>query len=183
MLTSKRIAAITVVTMLLAAGGAMDVHAATIKDFAGRYVGMAITQIDQLDPRNKIGHRDLDVVIKANSDGGFTLSWSTVFRYRWSSSKADTKTRTTMMTFLPMGKSNLWRSAGSGNLFDGKPTAWALLSGKSLYVHVVAMTNEGSLVTASYKRTLTGNGMSVVFRGTRDGDRIRVITGRLERQK
>jgi len=165
--------------LTLAAGA---VSAETIKDFAGRYVGSAITRVKQPARYNSVRDRDLDVTIKTSTDGGFELTWTTVFRYRWLKNKKR-KQRTTTVTFDPAGRPGLWRAAGSGEPLQGKLMIWARLEGKSLYVYVVAASDGGGLVTATYKRTLSRDGLWLEFFSVRNGQRVRHVTGSLRRMK
>ena len=172
-------AALAAFAVLLLAGAAA---AETIKDFEGHYVGMGVTRVKQ-----PVGHvaaqdRDLDVVIIAGSGGGFSLSWKTVFLYRWTKSE-ESKKRFTSLTFKPTGKPGIWRATRSGDPLAGRAMVWARLAGKVLTVYVVAADPGGGLVTAIYQRTLTKKGMQLRFASHRDGKQLRTVNAILRRAK
>jgi len=172
-------AAVAAFAALLLAGAA---SAETIKDFEGHYVGVGVTRVQQ-----SVGHvaardRDLDVVIIAGSDGGFSLSWKTVFLYRWTKSE-ESKKRFTSLTFKPTGRPGIWRATRSGDPLAGRAMIWARLAGKVLSVYVVAADPAGGLVTAIYQRTLTKKGMQLRFVSERDGEQLRTVNAMLRRAK
>jgi hypothetical protein len=173
------LAVFVLLPLLTAARGAV---AETIKDFEGHYVGIGVTRVKQ-----SVGHvaardRDLDVVIIAGSDGGFSLSWKTVFLYRWTKSEKSKK-RFSSLTFKPAGKPGVWRAVRSGDPLMGRAMIWARLAGKVLSVYVVAADPAGGLVTAIYERTLTKNGMQLRFASRREGKEIRTVNAELRRKK
>jgi len=174
-----RMVTAAIAALVLLAGGAV---AETIKDFEGHYVGMGVTRMKQ-----PVGHvtardRDLDVVIIAGSDGGFSLSWKTVFLYRWTKSE-ESKKRFSSLTFKPTGKPGIWRATRSGDPLAGRAMIWARLAGKVLAVYVVAADPGGSLVTAIYQRTLTKTGMQLRFSSQREGKELRTVNAMLRRAK
>ena len=88
--------------LVLLVGPAM---AETIKDFEGHFVGMGGTRVKQPTGSIAARDRDLDVVIIAGADGGFSLSWKTVYLYRWTKSEKSKK-RFSTLTFKPPDKKN-----------------------------------------------------------------------------
>lgn len=180
----KALRTITKITMaalgvVLLAGPAM---AETIKDFEGHFVGMGVTRVKQPTGNIAARDRDLDVVIIAGSDGGFSLSWKTVYLYRWTKSEKSKKHFSTL-TFKPTDKKNVWRATRSGDPLKGNAMVWARLDGKVLKVYVVAADPEGGLATAIYERTLTMRGMQLRFLSQRDGRQIRSVNAVLRREK
>jgi hypothetical protein len=178
-----RIAVILALAMGLTSVGSPAAVAQTIKDFEGRFVGRGITRADQHISYNAINNRDLDVVIKATDGGGFSVTWSTVFRGRWSDDRSKWKTRTTTVEFVPADKAGMWRGKASGDLVAGAPAIWAFLKDKALYVHIVEISDKGDLLTSSYRRGLVKDGMRLDFRGTQNGNRVRQVVGWLKREK
>ena len=178
-----RFASTVVLSAALVGGLAFGVQAQTIKDFEGRYVGTGVMQLDRHGSFGPIRHRDINITINRTEGGGFTLTWSTVFRGRWAKEGTKWKKRTTSVKFKPTSKAGMWRGEGSGDLLAGKQVIWALLVDKSLYVHMVAITDKGGVVTASYRRTLTKAGMRLAFRSSHNGNRVRVVVASLRRVK
>ncbi|HUT47944.1 MAG TPA: hypothetical protein VM325_01280 [Alphaproteobacteria bacterium] len=172
-------AAFAAFAVLLFAGTAA---AQTIKDFEGHYVGVGVTRVKQSAGRVAARDRDLDVVIIAGPDGGFSLSWKTVFLYRWTKSE-ESKKRLSSLTFKPTGKPGIWRATRSGDPLAGRAMIWARLAGKVLSVYVVAADPGGGLVTAIYQRTLTKTGMQLRFSSQRDGKQLRTVDAVLRRAK
>lgn len=156
--------------------------AETIKDFEGHFVGMGITRVKQPSGSVAARDRDLDVVIIAGKDGGFTLSWKTVYLYRWTNSEKSKK-HFSSLAFKPTEKKNVWRAARSGDPLKGRAMIWARLEDKTLTVYVVAADPAGGLATAIYERRLTGRGMQLRFMSHRDGKQIRSVHAVLRREK
>ncbi len=182
-MTALRIGVVAAFTLLsagvLAAGTAA---AQTIKDFQGHFVGIGVTRVKQVTGSVAARDRDLDVVIIAGSDGGFSLSWKTVYLYRWTKSEKSKK-RFSSLTFKPTDKKNVWRATRSGDPLAGRAMIWARLEGKVLSVYVVAADPAGGLSTAIYERTLTKNGMLLRFASRHNGKVVRTVNAELKRAK
>ena len=177
----RLVMALALAAVLIGAKGP-GARAQTIKNFEGHFVGKAVTHVNRSRSLNTIRNRDLDVTIKAAAGGGFTIEWTTtISRYRWF--KAKRRKRTNTVTFVPTGKAGQWRAATSGDPLTGKPLMWARVAEKTLYIYVVALGDDGGLVTATYKRTLSGPNMFLMFRSTRDGRGALLVTGWLSRAK
>jgi len=176
-MSALRMAGLAGLGVLLLAGGAA---AETIKDFEGHFTGKGTTRVKQPAGSIAARDRDLDVVIIAGSDGGFSLSWKTVYLYRWTRSETS-KRRFSSLTFKPTGKTGIWRAARSGDPLAGRAMVWARLAGKVLSVYVVAADPEGGLTTAIYQRTLTDKGMQLRFVSLRDGKPLRSVNAVLRR--
>jgi hypothetical protein len=171
--------------MLVAAFGMLlagTAAAETIKAFEGHYVGVGVTRVKQQKGSVAARDRDLDVVIIAGSDGGFSLSWKTVYLYRWTKSEKSKK-RFSSLTFVPTDKKNVWRAKRSGDPLKGSAMIWARLEGKVLSVYVVAADPAGGLATAIYERTLTKKGMLLRFTSRHNGKVVRTVNAELKRAK
>jgi hypothetical protein len=177
-MTALRIGVVAAMVMVLAGAAAAE----TIKDFEGHYVGMGITRVKQPTGSVAARDRDLDVVIIAGKDGGFSLSWKTVYLYRWTKSEKSKK-HFSSLTFVPTDTKNVWRAKRSGDPLKGRAMIWARLEGKVLSVYVVAADPEGGLATAIYERTLTPTGMQLRFVSQRDGKQVRSVNAVLRRAK
>jgi len=154
--------------------------AETIKDFEGHFTGIGVTRVTQPKGNVAARDRDLDVVIIADKEGGFSLSWKTVYLYRWTKSEKSKKNFTSL-TFKPTDKANVWRATRSGDPLAGRAMIWARLDGKVLKVYVVAADPEGALNTAVDERTVTKSGMQLRFLAERDGKTIRTVNAVLKR--
>jgi hypothetical protein len=164
---------------LLAGGGAA---AQTIKDFQGHYVGLGVTRVTQPTGRVAARDRDLDVVIRATPGGGFSLTWRTIYLFRWTKTD-ESRRRVATLIFKPTVKPGLWRAARSGDPLAGKAMIWARLAGSVLTVYVVAVADDGRLVTAIYRRRLFKDGIQLDFVSARDGKRVRAVSAALRRAK
>jgi len=181
-MTALRIMVVAAFTLLSAGMLAGTAAAQTIKDFQGHFVGIGVTRVKQVKGSVAARDRDLDVVIIAGSDGGFSLSWKTVYLYRWTKSEKSKK-RFSSLTFTPTDKKNVWRAARSGDPLAGRAMIWARLAGKVLTVYVVAADPEGGLATAIYERTLTKKGMLLRFASRHNGKVVRTVNAELKRAK
>ncbi len=154
-----------------------------IKPFLGTYVGSSISHVGE-----GLTKRDLKVVIKA-IDNGFSLSWMTV----WIRSSDKKKIRRSFtIRFQTTRRTKVFAAAMRTNMFGkripldpmkGEPYFWASIVGKTLTVSGVHVTENGGYEVQVYKRTLTKDGMHVLFERLRDGKPLRSITGELKRAK
>ena len=165
---------------VLIGGSAGTARAAEIKDFVGDYEGSAITVQRQLYGLESVRNRDMDVSIKTDAGGGFSITWTTTFLSR--QADGEKTVRTTSVTFVPTGKPGVWRATVSGNPLVGRPLIWASLEDKSLTVNVVEVSESGNLATATYVRSLTKDGLKLEFQATQNGNRVRRIVGWLKRK-
>jgi len=166
-------------SLVLLGGPAATAENMSISEFYGNYVGVGVKARKQKS-FSAINKRDLDVTIKAAAGDAFSLKWTTVIAPRYAAKK---RTRTATMLFLPSGSPNLWKAKESGDLLAGKPVVWAHISGASLFVNIAVLGADGGLASSVYKRTLTKDGMSVMFQRVRGGRRDRIVTGVLSRKK
>ena len=177
-MTALRIGLVAAFALLFAGAAAAE----TIKDFEGHFVGMGVTRVKQPTGSIAARDRDLDVVIIAGADGGFSLSWKTVYLYRWTKSEKSKK-RFSTLTFKPTDKKNVWRAVRSGDPLKGRAMVWARIDGKVLKVYVIAADPAGGLATAIYERRITKQGMQLRFLSTRDGRPVRSVNAVLRRAK
>lgn len=151
-----------------------------IEPFLGRYEGEAIVEYG-----DGLRERDIGVEIKPHGDG-FTVDWVTITR------KADgrVKRKAYSVDFVPTHRTNIYASAMRRNMFGkavpldplrGDPYMWAKISGPTLTVYAMFVTDEGGYEMQTYERTLTESGMSLRFSRVRDGEPLRAVTGSLRR--
>ncbi|MEN8197018.1 MAG: hypothetical protein ABFS30_10970 [Pseudomonadota bacterium] len=152
-----------------------------IKAFFGEYSGSAIA-------KNKdslyfgVTVRDLDVKI-GPSGNGFSLKWTTVTRKGGTPNKPKVKRKSTSMIFSPAEKRGLYRAASSGDPLSGKNMIWARLSKQTLTVYALGLTPSGAYELTSYERRLVAGGLRLKFTRLRDGDPVRIVTGKLTRDR
>jgi len=154
----------------------------SIDPFYGQYVGKTNNKCDaNAVPRN------LDVIIRPYKRG-FTVEWTTTI-YKPS---GKTKQANFSINFKTMGKGGLYRSAMRVNAFghevpndplQGAPYIWAVLSGKVLSVHSLMIFGNGDYEIQTYERTLTKDGMDVVFSRIRNGEKKKNLCANLKRIK
>ena len=143
--------------------------------FYGHYVGKGTAH----DPRAvNLGfdYRDLDAEIGA-AEGGFFVSWTTVIE----SLGRKNRRKIARITFQPSGRSGIYIGhVAGGNAADG--LSWAAISGRALTVRQLTIGEDGGYEIHSYQRTLTKDGLSLVFRSDRDGIAGHIVGASLEKQ-
>jgi len=63
----------------------------------------------------------------------------------------------------------------------GAPVVWARIAGDTLSVILVSIAENGDLETQIYDRTLTEDGLRLLFRRFVNGEKVREIKGTLKR--
>jgi hypothetical protein len=148
--------------------------------FVGEYLGEGISNQD-----DDLTKRDLRVVIKPSRDG-FILTWVSVTH----KIDGNLKRKSYSVHFKPRGKSGLYGSAMRTDMFgnqvpmdpmQGEPYVWARISGDTLFVYALLITDEGGYEMQVYERTLTPNGMDLTYSRVRDGQVLRTVHGTLKR--
>jgi len=176
-----RMAAFGLVLTGLAVVGGSAVAAETdpVARFYGHFAGSAIATQKFPKSFGKLSNRDLDVTIRRGKDGGFSISWGTVFRER--NPKLSRKREVTMH-FRRTAKAHVWRAKRSGDPLADLPLIWARLDGKALLVYIFGLKASGSSSMAIYRRTVTKDVMTLEFERREDGKVVRWVKGRLKRQ-
>jgi hypothetical protein len=145
----------------------------TIQSFFGEYVGRTLM------PMGEANNRDLRVAIRPLGAFGFTVEWRTTLRK--SAEEPEIKAQT--IDFEPTRRPHVYAVArGDGSTggsvpagpAEGVPYAWARITGSTLTVNLLTITDNGDYVVQTYDRTLTKEGMKLDF--------MRVANGRIERQ-
>jgi hypothetical protein len=153
---------------------------AALAQFFGTYVG----QTSQA-PNEPLEPRDLTTKISPHDTNGFTLEWTTVIR------RADGPTRRSYaVNFSPSSRPGIFSSAmrndvlGQSEPLDplkGDPYLWAQLSGRTLTVHAMLITDDGGYEMQTYKRTLAEGGMILRFSRNYNGREMKTVIGKLKR--
>ena len=173
--------ALTCVLALLAAvlaptrGGAEG--AASIKDFYGYYKGQGIAKNRENTFFDRT-LRELDTRIEASGEGGFTVKWTTVIADAEGGRKFENK-----LSFVPTAKPNVFKAADSGDPIAKGYYAWARIDGRTLVVNVLEVGDEGQGRWQVYERRLTGDGIELTFRRLDGSGALRIVSGKLKRQK
>jgi hypothetical protein len=153
-----------------------------IDPFYGQYIGNTNSKCDK-----NAAPRNLDVIIRPYKRG-FTVEWTTTIH----KPSGKTKQANFSINFKSMGKGGLYRSAMRVNAFghevpndplQGAPYIWSVLSGKTLTVHSLMIFGNGDYEIQTYIRTLTRDGMDVVFSRIRNGEKKKNLCANLKRIK
>ncbi len=148
--------------------------------FVGEYLGEGITS-----DGNDLTKRDLRVEIKPKRES-FILTWVSVTH----KSDGSLKRKDYTIQFKPKGKTGLYGSAMRTDMFGnkvpldplkGEPYVWARISGDTLFVYAMLITDEGGYEMQVYERTLTPNGMDLTYYRVRDEGVMRTVRGTLKR--
>ena len=144
--------------------------------FYGRYHGTGLAR----DPNIMafgFDKRDFDVEIGA-AEGGFFVAWTTVMQ---TPTGKETKRKSTRIDFVPSGRPGIYIDhAAATGIADG--LSWASISGRALTVRVLTILEDGAYQVQSYQRTLSKDGLYLVFRSDGDGAIIRIVTADLQKQ-
>jgi hypothetical protein len=122
--------------------------------------------------------RDFDVTIAPLGDG-FRIKWTSVIRSGGDPARPRVKRKSMEKTFLAADQRRVYRCAGNADPLAGGDYCWARIAGNTLVVYALVITDGGRYEVQQYDRTLSGTGMKLVFTRTRDGERVRKVTGRL----
>ncbi|MBT5414968.1 MAG: hypothetical protein HOK81_10245, partial [Rhodospirillaceae bacterium] len=142
-----------------------------LKAFFGHYQGNGIAEsADSL--YFGVTMRDMDVVIEPSGQG-FIVAWTTVIRQGGDPNNPDVRRKGTEIEFLKTANPLLFRSGTSRDPMDGGQLAWARIKKNTLHVYLMAIDENGVYSVQSYARTLTGEGMELVFGRITDGQPIR----------
>ncbi len=159
--------------------------AQSIDPFVGRFTGTSV-QVSGGDQAK----RDLTVEVSKSSDGkGFLVTWKTVIH---KASGKDEEQEPDKVRFVPTRRDNIYSAASRQDMFgkqvpidpiSGKdPYYWARITGKTLSVYNIIITDDGGYEMQVYHRTLLDDGgMKVEFQRIRDGVPQRTVTGMLKR--
>ncbi len=122
--------------------------------------------------------RDFDVSIHPAGQG-FRIDWTTVIRKGGNPNKPDVRRRKSSKTLVPTGTPGVFRGANSGDPMTGKELCWAYINKSTLSLFLMKIEKDGIYTLQQYDRTLAGTGMMLTFLSLSDGDRQRVVKGRL----
>lgn len=153
---------------------------ARMSDFFGDYSGRTISSTE-----GDLSERDLSVSIKGEKKG-FVVDWTTVTY----NASGKSKRKSYSITFLPTARDSIFASAMKKNAFGaqvpldpikGEPYVWGRISGQTLTVYALHITDDGGYEMQVTDRTLNGDGLDLRFSRVRDGKPLMEITGTLVR--
>ncbi len=180
-MASARSACFSLLCLLVLAAGPARAGDAAVKDFFGRYVGEAISTMEE-----GLSKRDLSVEIRDAGNDAFTVDWTTITREEDGSRKR----KSYSITFRPTKRDGIFASAMRADKFGnavpldpmtGQPYVRARIHGKTLTIHALHITPEGGYEMQVYDRTLIPEGLDLRFSRFRDGRQLKLITGTLIR--
>ena len=150
--------------------------------FVGEYLGEGLS-----NEGDDLTKRDLTVKIKSRR-AGFSLTWVSVTH----KNDGTLKRKSYTVQFKPERKSGLYGSAMRTDMFGnqvpmdplkGEPYVWARISGDSLFVYAMLITEEGGYEMQVYERALTPDGMQLTYSRVRNGEIMKTVRGTLKRVK
>ena len=157
---------------------AAPARALDLKAFLGSFSGSGIADGEDTVYLG-VTQRDLDVRIAASSEGGFTVSWTTVLRVGGDAQKPEVRRRATTLTFRPGPRAGLFTATDNGDPLQGGMLSWARIQRSTLTIHQFSVREGGQHEIQTYARTLTGSGMDLVYTRVVDGERQRRVRGKL----
>jgi hypothetical protein len=153
-----------------------------IEAFFGSYAGRGSGSTD-----DHATDRDLAVTIAPAADRGFVVSWSTAVRGEAGEAE---KRKAYSIGFQPTQRPGVYSSAMRANVFGdkvpmdpfkGDPFVWARLSGTTLSVYALIILDDGGYDLQIYDRTLTPDGVDLVFSRWVDRQQVGGLTAHLVR--
>jgi hypothetical protein len=148
-----------------------------VKAFYGKFAGGGIAHNADSE-YFAMTTRDFDVDIGPES-GGVRIEWTSVIRRGGDPLKPSVRRKMTSKLLTPTATPNVFHGSESGNPLKGEEMCWARIDGNTLVVFLMTVGADGIYELQQYDRTLSGAGMTLLFRSWRDGDRLRSVTGNL----
>jgi hypothetical protein len=162
----------------LAATLAMAADALSVKAFFGTYQGGGVAE-NRDSVYFSTTARDFDVTIGPAGEG-FRIAWTSVLRRGGTPEKPEARRNSATRTLSPAGRPGVYRCDDSGDPLAGdRALCWARIHGRTLSMYLMAVNEDGVYELQQYDRTLSGSGMTLVFKSMRDGDELRTVTGQL----
>jgi hypothetical protein len=122
--------------------------------------------------------RDFDVVI-GPAKGGFKVTWTSVIRGGGDVDKPRVRKKSTTRTFVAGAHPGVFTGATSGDPLAGKELSWARVKGDALIIYLMVIDTDGAYQLQRYERQLSGTGMKLTFTRLKDGEKVRMVNGRL----
>jgi hypothetical protein len=133
--------------------------------------GIAVSQDAIYAPETA---RDMDVTIQQAGDG-FTIQWTTVSR----SGVGDIKRKSESLTFRLDAKGSRYVTDQRADPLSSDGLAWANIEKQTLNVFLLMIDAKGRYSLQRYARTLSSQGMELLFVRTHQGSDRRIVKGLL----
>lgn len=169
--------AMAVAALILTAGLAR----ADIAPFLGSYEGSAaVTSAD-----GSTRKRDMSVEI-ADTRQGFSVAWTTS-TYR---PDGTIKEKSYVVEFVASERGDVYTSAMKRNVFGhdvqldpmkGEPYVWSRITGDTLSVYSLFVTEDGGYEIQQFDRTLAEGGLDLDYQSVRNGEILRTVSTFLEK--
>jgi len=158
--------------LAMAAGAAEARESLPVAAFVGSFQGSGIAaSADSIyGPETA---RDMDVRIR-QAGAGFSIEWTTVIR----GDDGSVKRKSEALTFQPQAD-GVFRTSERADAFSPGGLAWANIAHETLNVYLLTASPEYGYQLQTYARTLTGNGMELLFTRMRGGQQDRTVRGLL----
>jgi hypothetical protein len=152
----------------------------TIKPFFGSFAGSGVAKSED-SLYFGVSVRDVDVEIRPTADG-FRIAWTTVLRQGGDPNKPIVKKNASAAEFVATAKANFFAGKANGDPLQGKSVVWATIKRNTLTAHFVSVDEDGRPEVQSYSRTLTGEGMDLVYSRVVGDEKMRTVKAKLTRQ-
>ena len=165
-------------TLLLFLASIVQADESLYSKFFGKFSG----QVDISNDRT----RNLEVEIK-QIEKGFNVSWKTIT----SDQSGSGKTKSYSINFVASDRHGIYGSAMKANLFGGQealdpmkgePYFWSKITGQTLTIFGMLISEDGNYEIQRYDRTLTGDDMNLVYTLSKEGEVVKNISTSLSRQ-
>ena len=73
----------------------------------------------------------------------------------------------------------MFNGISSGDPLSGKEVSWARIKENALIIYLMVIDKKGAYQLQRYERKLVGTGMELTFTRLKDGEKVRLVKGRL----
>lgn len=169
----KQLPAVVFIGSLFLASSHVSAVDPEISRFVGEYLGRSV----QGSPHEILLPRDLTTKISLRGEGGFTLEWTTSIL----DSRGE-RLQSYSIDFSPSAHPGIFSAVTQSDPLKLEPYVWASISGPTLTVHELLVTDDGGYEMQIYQRTLTAKGMTLQFSRNRNGQQLKTVHGALVRK-
>ncbi|MSP51204.1 MAG: hypothetical protein EXQ91_02245 [Alphaproteobacteria bacterium] len=110
--------------------------------FFGEWTGSGVAQSEE-NITFQYSQRDLNVTITPVGSG-FSVAWTTVQRQKGDPKQPLENRKATTMTFVPVGRPNVWRAMGALDPIGGNAYSWVKLKGQTLTINAFQIEPDGT---------------------------------------
>ena len=167
------------VPLAFVAGALLLVWATIANADVARFVGSYEGSAEVIAADGTTIPRDMSVEISKNKEG-FRVKWTSV-TYR---SDGRIKEKSYAIDFVASEREAVFAAAQQKNVFGhlvqldpmkGEPYVWARMTGDTLTVYSLHVSEEGGYSLQQYDRTVTEGGLDLRFQNIRDGEILRAV--------